>query len=137
MSDEFNKYYVITVKGDSMTPLYPALAKIIAVSARNNIDIGDIIILRYFNSIIVHRVIFLDDKYVITKGDNNLHFDRKRSRGNILGKAVSNNKNNFKIARFSYLVGYIKDNFGRDNSLTILVYCIFQKYLKRLCENND
>ena len=79
-----------SVHGNSM---YPTIkdGENVKIIKYQNIKIGDIIAYYLENNseckIIVHRVIFLRTKYVLTKGDNNKYIDPLRvPYENILGK---------------------------------------------------
>lgn len=81
--------------GTSMFPAIKDGDKIIVSVMDDSIEINDIIV--FFDSsnsgnisLIAHRVIrVVDNKFVITKGDNNRAADRPISRKCIIGKVIS------------------------------------------------
>jgi signal peptidase len=76
----------------------------------NDIKIGSIIAYRREQKIIVHRVIKIDHKSLITKGDFNFHVDPVVDVKNIIGKviAVKNRKRLFRIDTIYWnMVAYI------------------------------
>ncbi|MBE6694350.1 MAG: signal peptidase I [Ruminococcaceae bacterium] len=93
LKEELNKKgeLQLTVHGDSMLPNLNN-GDVVKVQSCNEYNIGDII--AYYTisennvNIIVHRVIFVREKYVLAKGDNNSFIDPiKIDLNSILGKA--------------------------------------------------
>lgn len=94
MKEQLNKHEDIelTIYGKSMLPTIADGQKI-KIRLAENLKIGDIIAYYLPNKekirIIVHRVIFLRESYVLTKGDNNNFIDPvKITRDKIIGRVI-------------------------------------------------
>ena len=88
------KYFSTKVEGNSMFPLlHPDdilyFRKITFSLVRTN----DILMIKKGKQIIIHRVIYKNEKYLITKGDNNLKSDGKIYPGQIIGKVYRTKRN--------------------------------------------
>lgn len=132
MSDDNTKYIFIIINGNSMKPIYPPLTKLVMLHDERKFVIGDVVVFHKSYIIVIHRVVdIIDDRFIITKGDNNIYFDRPLRIKNVIGKIVDKYSiNNYNISHYSRLVGLINDKFGKEHMLTEFIFYIFQKYLK-------
>lgn len=132
MNDAPAKCILVTIQGSSMEPLYPSFTRLIILPDSCDLEIGDILVFHYFQSVVVHRLVnIINGKIIITKGDNNLHFDKPIHRNKIIGRIVDKyNNNKYKISKYSSMVGQIKIKFGSDKPITLFIHHIFQKYLE-------
>lgn len=71
--------------------MYPTLkpGDVLVVLPATHIKIGDIVITNHYGTLIGHRVIAVNNTYVITKGDANPRPDKPTPRGMVKGKVVS------------------------------------------------
>lgn len=88
-----NKLAELSASGNSMFPTINKNDKIFVEDIDKPISIGDIIL--FYDgkdneiSLVAHRVIkAIDDKFFITKGDNNTSADYPVRKKNILGKVI-------------------------------------------------
>ena len=81
-------YGAAVVLSGSMEPTF-SKDDLILVKKTDNIAIGDIVVYHSNNSLVVHRVVSIDDDVVITKGDaNNIEdssFDKSAIKGVVIG----------------------------------------------------
>ena len=81
-------YGAAVVLSGSMEPTF-SKDDLILVKKTDNIAIGDIVVYQSNNSLVVHRVVSIDDDVVITKGDaNNIEdssFDKSAIKGVVVG----------------------------------------------------
>lgn len=91
----FNGSIEIEAQGSSMFPVIKNGDKIIVCAEIDSIKENDIIVFFDSNSsgnisLVAHRVIrIVDDKFVITKGDNNRVADRPIRKKCVIGKVIS------------------------------------------------
>lgn len=76
--------------GESMLPILQSKdrLKIIKVGF-HNLHVNDIIIFTQAGRVITHRIIYINPKYVLTRGDNNFESDRKIYPKQIIGRVDS------------------------------------------------
>jgi len=89
------KAFFLQAEGESMLPLlhHKDLVYYQKVSFKK-IEVNDIIFVSKNNQLFTHRVIYKTDKYLITKGDNNLESDGKIYPQQIVGKITSVRRKN-------------------------------------------
>jgi len=81
--------------GDSMMPLYHPGEKIVISPVEGEINLGDVVL--YFSDekggyfLVLHRVHYINEDFVVLKGDNNYSFDIPILKNSILGKTESKN----------------------------------------------
>lgn len=80
-------YSVFEVKTGSMEPTIE-IGDIIIVKLDEPFGQDDIITFQEANYLITHRVISIQDDYIITKGDNNNTEDEPIKRDNVIGKVI-------------------------------------------------
>ena len=87
-----NKHSLIiqtTSKGYSMEPLIKHGAKVVLkLNYSQEYKVGDIVAFKKNNQIILHRLMAIKKKYVITKGDNKLDYDNQVDIKKLMGKAI-------------------------------------------------
>lgn len=107
-------YGAAVVLSGSMEPTF-SKDDLIFVKKTNNIDIGDIVVYQSNNSLVVHRVVSIDDDVVTTKGDaNNIEdssFDKSAIKGVVIGC----------IPKFGIVVNAIKTPSGT----AVVLLCAF------------
>lgn len=88
--------FINNSQGSSMLPvIFPNDKIYIKRTSFKSIKINDIVIFKKEKKLITHRVIYKNNKFVITKGDNNYQADGKIYKRNILGivkKILRNNQ---------------------------------------------
>ena len=81
-------YGTAVVLSGSMEPTF-SKDDLIVVKKTDSIDIGDIVVYQSNNSLVVHRVVYVDDDVVTTKGDANniedVSFDKSAIKGVVVG----------------------------------------------------
>ena len=81
-------YGAAVVLSGSMEPIF-SKDDLIFVKKTDNINIGDIVVYQSNDSLVVHRVVSMDDDMVVTKGDaNNIEdasFDKSAIKGVVIG----------------------------------------------------
>lgn len=107
-------YGAAVVLSGSMEPTF-SKDDLIFIKKTNNIDIGDIVVYQSNNSLVVHRVVSIDDDVVTTKGDaNNIEdssFDKSAIKGVVIGC----------IPKFGIVVNAIKTPSGT----AVVLLCAF------------
>lgn len=87
----FNKSFLIVMTG-SMEPTING-KELIVIDKINEYKIGDIVTYKdYDNFIVTHRIVDINDKEFISKGDSNNINDDKQSIDNIYGKVIFHSK---------------------------------------------
>ncbi len=100
----------LKLSGHSMTPVIKNGDWLLLKHNSNDIRVGSIIAYRREQKIIVHRVIKIQTKSVITKGDFNYHTDEAVDMKNVIGKviAVKNRRRLYRLdTKLWYVIGYI------------------------------
>ena len=108
------KYYTVAIGSGSMTPNINlgdvAIVEKIKKDDLNKLKVGDVLVYKHNDKIIVHRIVVITNKngrYIFrTKGDNNLESDNY----DILGSEVIG-KVNFKISYIGYPVVWVNKTF--------------------------
>ena len=75
----------VIAHGDSMLPLIQNGDKIKLQNNLGNISIDDIVAVSYNKTIILHRVVDMNNEMIVTKGDNNIFYEIPISKKNIIG----------------------------------------------------
>lgn len=131
------RYIPIKVTGESMSPLYPQNMKLLLDVDETNFLMGDVVVYNQTDKLIIHRVIqIIDNKFVITKGDNNTRADRPIRLKRLLGKIIDtrNEVDKYKVSQYSRLVGIINERYGEKHCFSTLIYILFKQYLKSKIE---
>lgn len=119
------KYRPIIVISGSMEPTIKTYSVSIVKHCNiDDVDIGDIIVYKYNNMQIVHRVIdrdSLDNDYLVTKGDANIYPDEIRVTSNmIVGKVVKTYNNTASYLK-DILYGISEDSISKSFRIVALV----------------
>lgn len=101
----------INVEGISMEPILKSGYKI-EISKLETYNIGDIIVFKNKDVLIVHRIIEIGPKYILTKGDNSSYSDLPITKEDIIGKVFNIDKLNKK---------YKIEHFGKYNKFAELI----------------
>lgn len=97
---EQEKEVIIPVKGNSMFPFIKDGQRIALMPLKNsNLRLGDIVLAKWNNQYILHRIIAMNEFQVSLAGDNNLSLIEKTDISNVLGKLKGsfNDKNVFRV----------------------------------------
>ncbi|HHX76214.1 MAG TPA: signal peptidase I [Acholeplasmataceae bacterium] len=82
------------VESDSMAPKYRVndlvYIKQIDITDVHTLEVGDVIAFNQNGKRVMHRITYIDDSKIITKGDNNDTNDPEISRDQVFGKVVFN-----------------------------------------------
>lgn len=118
----------IVVVGNSMSPTLRAL-DIVTVSTNyeRKIYIGDVIVFPSprNNQKVVHRVISIDPKGIVTRGDNNINNDKwVINSGDVIGKVENARRGSRRLKIYNGVVGQL---IGQ----TLFIVNIFFFYIKR------
>jgi len=95
---DLTKGNTIKTFGNSMAPIFVTNDILYYKKvAFKNIKTNDIVIVRKNKDYFTHRVIYTGDKYIVTKGDNNLHNDGKVYAKQVVGRVyrIKRKKNYF------------------------------------------
>lgn len=92
-------YPLAAIVSNSMWPAIKAgdIVVIRGVEAKNDLKVGDVIVYDNGDGFIIHRVVSLNEKTLITKGDANGQPDDPIRYGQIIGKAIANEYGVMKI----------------------------------------
>ena len=120
--------------GHSMLPyLNPKTVNIVLVRECREYKVGDIVAIKCFDehfNYVIHRVVFKKQNKYITKGDNNLFFDKTISHSDIIGRAdryISYNKKSVKILHSSIIA-----NISRFEEFVAQKNIVFGKVIHML-----
>lgn len=111
--------------GQSMKPLIDD-GDFLVVDARNKrIKAGDIVVVLWNKRLIAHRVVYFDDKIIVTKGDNSIFLDKPVIKTQILGKVsrILKEKSEYEINHFG----------GAFPRWFFLAYSIIPSYIAMGC----
>lgn len=112
-----NKYGIATVLSGSMEPQI-SKNDLIIIKKINNYNINDIIVYKRANTLIVHRIVDINDDKIITKGDANDEYDKPIKVDQIYGKV------SYKIPFIGNLTSFFKTRQGFV-FVIILIICLF------------
>jgi signal peptidase I len=108
-----NNILSITVQGHSMLPVFDTGDRVLVQKLNHtqpSLRWGDIIVFLYKGELLAHRIIYLSQRLIITKGDNYHGREVLRSTKNIIGKVVGIKKRNktlyFNTYRYKMLNTY-------------------------------
>lgn len=121
-------YGAAVVLSGSMEPVL-SKGDLIIVKEKESYKVGDVVVFQSGKSLIVHRIIKIDDKKVITQGDANNVADPEFDTQFIKGKEV------FRIPYIGVLVDIIKTPTG---TIVILIFAFWMvEYSFRKQKNED
>lgn len=126
-------YIPIVVHGDSMYPIFPHNKKLLLNEQDKEFFVGEVVVFRQSEKLVIHRIIqIIGDRFVITKGDNNLYSDRPVRKKKILGKIVDtfNREDKYRISQYSRFVGIVCEKYGQEREVSCFIYILFRKYLE-------
>lgn len=87
----FNKSFLVVISGSMEPTIYPK--ELIIIDKQKNYKVGDIVTYKDDEkNIITHRIISLNNKNFIAKGDNNNINDDEQEIKNIYGKVIVHSK---------------------------------------------
>lgn len=78
-------YCHIKVSGTSMLPSYTAGDRVKIIKPKE-VDVNDVVLIEYMDSLILHRVVMKNESQVLTRGDNNLFLDGEVPLACVIGK---------------------------------------------------
>jgi len=110
----FNKVGIAIVVSDSMEP---TLSKndLIVVKKKKDYYVGDIIVYKVNNKLVIHRIVRIEESEVITKGDANEFEDKSINMDDIYGKL------DFSIPVVGNIVSFFKTSYGGISVIFIIV----------------
>jgi len=113
----FNKVGVAIVVSDSMEPVL-SVNDLIMTKKQESYSVGDIIVYKSNNELIIHRIVRVDQEKIVTKGDANDYEDKPINLNKVCGKL------NFSIPNVGAIVSFFKSKYGIFSVIT-LVICMF------------
>ena len=84
----FYNYRAFEVITGSMSPSIEVSDVVIVKVTKDNINVDDIIVFKEGQSIITHRVIEMNEEFIVTKGDANNAKDKSIKKEAIIGKVI-------------------------------------------------
>lgn len=99
----------------------PELSKddLIFVKETDNLEIGDVVVFQDSGTLIVHRVVDINENFVLTKGDANSGFDAPVEKSSIKGKVVGS------IPFVGFIINVLKSPLGIV-SILILAFLLLE-----------
>lgn len=110
------------VEGTSMEPTLQSgdLVLVIKRVSLDDISLGDVIVYRRGRSLIIHRVVRIEDGTIITKGDNNLLLDPPVRFSDVVGKVLEIGGNIVKIPLIGYLTLFFRYSTSSFTNFPVL-----------------
>ncbi len=115
-----NKKIKISVHGSSMLPFLRSGDNVIIKRVKENeLKVADIVVFKYFDKIVVHRIIKINTDTIICRGDSTINNDEPVGKKNIIGvvigreRGLKNKVKVVKIHRITNLFYLIFSNFFR------------------------
>ena len=121
-------YGVAVVMSGSMEPTF-SKNDLIIVKKSDDIKVGDIVVYQSGHMLIVHRVIALDDKTVVTKGDANNVADPQFNLSEVKGTVVT------WITKLGLIVNALKSQLGVISVLAVAILLVELSFKKQ--KKND
>ena len=122
-------YGTAVVLSGSMEPELSKGDLIIVKKDTGNIKPGDVIVFQDTTSLVVHRVIFVDNETITTKGDANNIADKPISLSDIKGKVIAD------VPAVGHFVNILKKPFGIALTLIIAIILLEIPRKRELKEN--
>ena len=91
----------------------------------NNLKKGDIISFKNDDIIATHRIVDIDDKKVVTKGDNNNIEDYPTDKSDIIGKFI------FAIPKIGYVISYAMSPVGMVTIALVITFIFIYDFIFR------
>lgn len=113
----FNKVGVAVVVSNSMEPILSA-NDLIVTKKQDSYSVGDIVVYKSNNELIIHRIVRIEEEKIVTKGDANDYEDKPINLNKVCGKL------NFSIPNVGGIIIFFKSKYGIF-SVIILVICMF------------
>jgi len=113
----FNKVGVAVVISNSMEPIL-SVNDLIVTKKQDSYSVGDIVVYRSNNELIIHRIVRIEQEKIVTKGDSNDYEDKPINLNKVCGKL------NFSIPNVGAIVSFFKSKYGIFSVIT-LVICMF------------
>jgi len=113
----FNKVGVAVVVSNSMEPIL-SVNDLIVTKKQASYSVGDIVVYRSNNELIIHRIVRIEQEKIVTKGDANDYEDKPINLNKVCGKL------NFSIPNVGAIVSFFKSKYGIFSVIT-LVTCMF------------
>ena len=103
--EKLNEGYDVTllISSTSMSPTIPA-GSLVSVRADKKYRPGDIVVISDRDGFYVHRIIKINNEFVVTKGDNNISADTACTTDKIIGRIIGINGLAAKIQNRYYIV---------------------------------
>ena len=91
----------------------------------NNLKKGDIVSFKNDDIIATHRIVDIDDKKVVTKGDNNNIEDYPTDKSDIIGKFI------FAIPKIGYVISYAMSPVGMVTIALVITFIFIYDFIFR------
>ena len=91
----------------------------------NNLKKGDIVSFKNDDIIATHRIVDIDDKKVVTKGDNNNIEDYPTDKSDIIGKFI------FAIPKIGYVISYAMSPVGMVTIALVIIFIFIYDFIFR------
>ncbi len=110
------------VEGTSMEPTLQSgdLVIVIKKVSAEDINVGDVIVYRRGGTLIIHRVLRVEDDTLITKGDNNWLPDPPVRFQSVIGKVLGLGGNVVKVPLVGYLTLFARYSMTSFTNLPVL-----------------
>lgn len=118
----FNKIGLAVVVSDSMEPVL-SVNDLIVINKKDNYQVGDIIVYRFNNELIVHRIVKINQEQIVTKGDANKYEDNAISLDKVYGKL------GFSIPYVGGIVNFFKTGYGIFSVIALVVFMFIYSYM--------
>jgi len=122
----------ITITDGSMMPTLYAKNQI-KIKSADKYNLGDIIIFPRQQHLVIHRIVYVSDKTMYFKGDNNKYIDNDSQSDKIIGKVKNESIFSRMIASLSYSNSIKKKSTINGLILKLLCYC--ERYLMIIAHN--
>lgn len=113
----FNKVGVAVVVSNSMEPIL-SVNDLIVTKKQDSYSVGDVVVYKSNNELIIHRIVRMEQEKIITKGDANDYEDKPINLNKICGKL------SFSIPNIGGTISFFKSKYGIFSVITLVV-CMF------------
>lgn len=122
----------IKASGDSMLPLIRGDRDIVLIKSIkfDELSIGDIVLFKYNNELVVHRVISIDDKIITLRGDGNKWGVEKCLFEDLIGKVFCIKRGRFTVDCESILSRTFKIIWCSNNRLRVFLLTLYKYLIK-------
>lgn len=123
-----NGYSSAVILSGSMEPTL-SIDDLVIIKAKEKYERGDIVVFESENKLIVHRIVKINDDFVVTKGDANNVDDDKIEVNKIKGYVIGH------ISGIGKVIGFVKSTYGICTLLLLFLTIIFMDFLYTKIKN--